>query len=270
MNSTTLASVISAFRDVTDLVINKDNIQYDVYPGNFTKHLGKTKEDKYLKRRLRIWRSYETDKPKDEVLDNRLTQVSDAVNRIKSLMLGKMARKDVAFQHRKQYHFEMSYKRVEDKLLREKQTQDKLSKLEDENAKLKEEIQNLRTTSYTSTIKSHVDDTQHTRQIHYLRTRRKLISDNSKSIHFRMPTVSTQTESSMLTQSGYLGWLKANRDTADGTPLVRDISPKDRIAKQRRDAYLNSYEMRNEVDREPIHDYKRLEDQNPGGRYTPG
>ena len=85
-----------------------------------------------------------------------------------------------------------------------------------------------------------------------------------------MPTIATQTEVTMLTESGYLGWLKANRDTADGTPVLKDLSPKDRITQQRRNACWNSYEMRNEVDRDPIHDYKRQEYQNPGGRYTPG
>lgn len=82
-----------------------------------------------------------------------------------------------------------------------------------------------------------------------------------------MPTVATQTEVTVLTETGYLGWLKANRDTADGTPVVWDLSPKERITQQMRNAYWNSYEMRNT---EPIYDYKKLEDHNPGGRYTPG
>ena len=59
-----------------------------------------------------------------------------------------------------------------------------------------------------------------------------------------MPTVATQTEVTMLTDTGYLGWLKANRDTADGTPVVRELSPKERITQQMRHAYWNSYEMR--------------------------
>ena len=161
---TAIASVMTSFRDIT-MVINNDD-RYDVYPGNFAKHIGKckTNEDKYRKRRLRIWRNYETDKPKDEVLDNRLTQVPDAVNRIKYLLLGKKVRKDVAFQLIKQRHIELAYKRVGEKHLKEKQTQDKLSKLENENATLKEELQNL-------TIKCHIDDLQHTRQIHHLRTK---------------------------------------------------------------------------------------------------
>ena len=55
-----------------------------------------------------------------------------------------------------------------------------------------------------------------------------------------MPTIGTQTEITMLSETGYLGWLKANRDTADGTPVVRELSPKEQIAQNRRNAYLNS------------------------------
>lgn len=87
-----------------------------------------------------------------------------------------------------------------------------------------------------------------------------------------MPTIATQTEITMLSETGYLGWLKANRDTVDGTPAVRELSPKEQIAKNRRKAYWNSYEMRNEVDRalDTCMAQWRLEDQNPYGRYTPG
>ncbi len=85
-----------------------------------------------------------------------------------------------------------------------------------------------------------------------------------------MPHIATQTDITMVSETGYLGWLKANRETADGTPVVRDLSPKERLSQQRRKTYWNSYEMRNEVDTDPIHDYRRLEDQNPDGRYTPG
>ena len=84
-----------------------------------------------------------------------------------------------------------------------------------------------------------------------------------------MPNIATQTEITMISETGYLGWLKANRDTADGLPAVRDLSPKERIAQKRRNAYWSSYEMRNEVDTDPIHDYRRLEDQNPDGRSIP-
>lgn len=181
MFSTTLASVMTVFRDITDMVINKDDC--DVYPGSFSKHIGKckTKEDKYRKRRLQLWRNYATDKQPDEVLDNPLTKVSDAASRIKGLLLGKRARKSVAYQHTvehwKDYHIEQAYKRREQRLLEDKQTQDNLSRLEDENAKLKEEIQNLKTKVYMSTIQCYINDLQHTRQVHHLRTKgTKLIS----------------------------------------------------------------------------------------------
>ena len=59
-----------------------------------------------------------------------------------------------------------------------------------------------------------------------------------------MPTVATQTEITMTTETGYLGWLKANRDVADGTPAVKDLSPKDKVTKIWRDAYWNSCDLK--------------------------
>ena len=179
MFSTTLASIANIAQELVELptktlssVVNmRDNELFEVYPGNFSKLVDKKSSEDLYQRRIQLWMDTDTDEPKDEVLDNRLTQVSDAVNRIKGLLLGKKARKDVAFQLTKQYHLELAYKRVGEKLLVEKQTQDKLSSLENENARLKEELQNL-------TIKCHIDDIQHTRQIHHLRTKGKLISDN--------------------------------------------------------------------------------------------
>jgi hypothetical protein len=41
-----------------------------------------------------------------------------------------------------------------------------------------------------------------------------------------MPTVATQTEFSMTSETGYLDWLKKNRDIADGIPCVKEHSPK--------------------------------------------
>ena len=52
-----------------------------------------------------------------------------------------------------------------------------------------------------------------------------------------MPTVATQTDITMTTDTGYLGWLKANRDVADGTPVVKDVNPKDKVTKTWRNAY---------------------------------
>lgn len=180
MMSSTLASVMTVFRDVTEKVTNKDNIQYDVYPGDFSSQAKKKIQKDLYETRIQLWKDTETDEPKDEVLDNRLTQVSDAVNRIKALLLGKRARKNVAYQHTvqhwKEYHIEQAYKRREQRLLEEKQTQDNLSRLEDENAKLKEDIKNLKTKVYMSTIQCYINDIQHTRQVHHLRTKGKLIS----------------------------------------------------------------------------------------------
>ena len=56
-----------------------------------------------------------------------------------------------------------------------------------------------------------------------------------------MPTVATQTDITMTTETGYLGWLKANQDVADGLP--KQVSPKELLKKTRRNAYWNSYDM---------------------------
>ena len=56
-----------------------------------------------------------------------------------------------------------------------------------------------------------------------------------------MPTVATQTEITMTTETGYLGWLKANQDVADGLP--KQVSPKELLKKNRRNAYWHSYDM---------------------------
>lgn len=189
MFSTTLASIANIATELIELptktlssVVNmRDNELFEVYPGNFSKLVdNKSSEDLY-QRRIQLWMDTDTD-DKDEVLDNRLTLVSDAVNSIKALLLGKRARKNVAYQlnvkHWKDYHLDQAYKRRDQRLLEDKQAQDNMSRLEDENAKLKEEILNLKTTTYMSNIQSYINDTQHIRQVHHLRTKGKLISDN--------------------------------------------------------------------------------------------
>ena len=190
MFSTTLASIANIAQELVELptktlssVVNmRDNELFEVYPGNFSKLVNKKSSDDLYQRRIQLWKDSETDEPKDEVLDNRLTKVSDAVNSIKALLLGKRARKNVAYQHTvqhwKEYHIEQAYKRREQRLLEDKQTQDNLTRLENENAKLKEEILNLKTTTYMSTVQCYINDIQHTRQVHHLRTKGKLISDN--------------------------------------------------------------------------------------------
>ena len=54
-----------------------------------------------------------------------------------------------------------------------------------------------------------------------------------------MPSVATQTDISMTTMTGYLGWLKANQDVADGLP--KQPSPQE-LLKQARE---NSWARRN-------------------------
>ena len=189
MFSTTLASIANIAKELIELpsktfttvvLMNGDEL-YQVYPGDFSSVAKKKIQKDLYEIRIQLWKDTETDEPKDEVLDNRLTQVSDAVNRIKALLLGKRARKNVAYQHTvqhwKEYHIEQAYKRREQRLLEDKQTQDNLSRLENENAKLNEEILNLKTITYLSTIQYYINDIQHTRQVHYLRTKgAKLIS----------------------------------------------------------------------------------------------
>jgi len=188
MFSTTLASIANIAQELVELptktlssVVNmRDNELFEVYPGNFSKLVDKKSSEDLYQRRIQLWMDTDTEE-KDEVLDNRLTQVPDAVNRIKGLLLGKRARKNVAYQHTvqhwKEYHIEQAYKRREQRLLEDKQTQDNLSRLENENAKLKEEILNLKNKTYMSnTIQYYINHIQHTRQIHHLRTKGKLIS----------------------------------------------------------------------------------------------
>lgn len=68
-----------------------------------------------------------------------------------------------------------------------------------------------------------------------------------------MPTVATQTDFSLTSEKGYLGWLKANRDIADGIPSVEEHSPKD-ILKQlkkhalKKQALLKAYNSSKEAD----------------------
>ncbi len=176
MFSSTLATLRDIAQELIELPTQSVGIMlhdevYQVYPGNFSELANKQSSRELYQRRIQLWKDAETDEPKDEVLDNE----TYAGNRIKALILGKMARKNVAYQHTvqhwKRYHLDQAYKRVGEKLIAEKQTQDKLSRLENENARLKQELQNL-------TIKCHIDDIQHTRQIHHLRTKVKLISDS--------------------------------------------------------------------------------------------
>lgn len=59
-----------------------------------------------------------------------------------------------------------------------------------------------------------------------------------------MPTIATQTDICMTTETGYLGWLKDNRDVADGIPIVTEHNPKEKLRDIRRQAYWNSFDMK--------------------------
>ena len=172
--------------------LNKDNEVYDVYPGNFnfSKHIRKSVNDKHRMRRLKIWKNYETDKPKDEVQGNCLS-VSSA-NLIKALFIGKKIRKNIAFEHKKQYCLEQAKERVKERRIREKHLIFTISKLIEEkkeiekkmkeNEKEKKEIEKekkeIEKKMCKDAIKNHIDYTLLTRQNHHLRTKGKLISDN--------------------------------------------------------------------------------------------
>lgn len=56
-----------------------------------------------------------------------------------------------------------------------------------------------------------------------------------------MPTVATQTDFSLTSETGYLGWLKENIDIADGIPSVEEHSPKDKLTRLKKEALLKAY-----------------------------
>ncbi len=56
-----------------------------------------------------------------------------------------------------------------------------------------------------------------------------------------MPTVATQTDISMTSETGYHGWLENNREVVDG--LTKEHNPKERLNKARRKTYWHSYDM---------------------------
>lgn len=185
MFSTTLSAIANIAQEIIDFhppltvaVMMYGDELYDVYPGNFSKSCEKnlTQYDLY-ERRIQLWKNSETEEPKDEVQDNVLNKHTDAVKTIQALFQGKQTRKKVAFQHRKQFHIDEAIKRRDQRLLGYKQMQDKLSLLEEENAKLKKTLQMLGTSTYNAIVKNNVEEVLHTRQVHHLRTKKKLISD---------------------------------------------------------------------------------------------
>ena len=63
-----------------------------------------------------------------------------------------------------------------------------------------------------------------------------------------MPTVATQTDFSLTSQTGYLGWLKENRDLADGIPSVEKHSPKDKLTHLKTEALWDAHNASNEAE----------------------
>ena len=181
MFSTTLSSIIDITQGLvftpTETLISAVMNCEDVYPGDFSKPSNKQLSQELYQTRIQLWKDSETDDPKDEVLDNVLNKHSDAAKTLQALFKAKQVRKNVAFQHRKQFHLDEALKRRAQRLLGEQQMQDKLSLLQEENAKLKQELLDTKTSSYTTNVKSHIEEILHVRQIHHLRSRgSKLIS----------------------------------------------------------------------------------------------
>ena len=56
-----------------------------------------------------------------------------------------------------------------------------------------------------------------------------------------MPSVATQTDFSLTSETGYLGWLKENRDIADGIPSVEEHSPKDKLTQLKTKTLWDTY-----------------------------
>jgi hypothetical protein len=56
-----------------------------------------------------------------------------------------------------------------------------------------------------------------------------------------MPSVATQTDFSLTSETGYLGWLKENRDIADGIPSVEEHSPKDKLTRLKTKTLWDTY-----------------------------
>ena len=63
-----------------------------------------------------------------------------------------------------------------------------------------------------------------------------------------MPTVATQTDFSLTSQTGYLGWLKENRDLADGIPSVEKHSPKDKLTRPKTKAFWDAHNSSKEAE----------------------
>lgn len=182
--STTIASIANLAHELINLsptlttsVMIYGGEMYEEYPGNYNKLYEKNIQQELYERRILLWKNSDTDEHKDEVLDNSHSKHSYAVKTIQALLQGKKTRKEVAFQHRKQLHIDEAIKRREQRLLGEQEIQDRLYLLQEENVKLKQALLDAGTSTYNAIVKNNIEEVLHTRQVHYLRTRTKLISE---------------------------------------------------------------------------------------------
>lgn len=139
------------------------------YPGDFGSDFGSEPERLY-QRRIELWKKYETDEPKDELIYIiEKNDVSDAVvSTFQALFKGKKARKDVAHLHRKDNFLKEAEERVQKSRANTKALENRILELEKENAVLKC-VDATKTPGFLDKVKFEVEELLHIRQIHHLR-----------------------------------------------------------------------------------------------------
>tara|TARA_B100000575_G_scaffold246358_1_gene211344 strand:- start:1453 stop:1899 length:447 start_codon:yes stop_codon:yes gene_type:complete len=103
------------------------------------------------------------------IIDEPVDVFSDSVKVIQAFILMKKVKKTITKVH-------MSYNRetaIKQNCIEEEncieEMKDKISKLEEENRMLKQQLNVSRTATYTASVKSNIEDILNTRQIHHLR-----------------------------------------------------------------------------------------------------
>jgi len=131
--------------------------------------------------RIQLWKDRETDEPKDEVRDNDIYTLSDAVKTIQAYLKGKKVKKAINWELKKQHYYDCAIKRNEVKKQEAEEQHKKIIKLEEERDELvrerdelKEQLLKATQNRHYSKIKFNVDELLHTRQTHYLRKEIKM------------------------------------------------------------------------------------------------
>ena len=156
--------------------------------------------------RIQLWKDRETDEPKDEVRDNDIYTLSDAVKTIQAYLKGKKVKKAINWELKsdavktimaylkgkkvkkainwelkKQHYYDCAIKRNEVKKQEAEEQHKKIIKLEEERDQLvrerdelKEQLLKATQNRHYSKIKFNVDELLHTRQTHYLRKEIKM------------------------------------------------------------------------------------------------